>query len=390
MARQLIASLSDDFDADRFEDTYRNQVLDLIERKAAGDTEIVAPPEVMSEDKVVDLMAALEASVKEAKAARTRHPAGAPDAEDEAAAGQEAHPQVGVARGARPGRRDRRAAAQGHEPRQGAVPGRRVHQGRGDRLLRARRAGDAAAHRRPRGHAAPLPERRRRARRSSRSAARRTGPSGSARSQGPGDRNGTIGYCALDSVAALAWSANMAALEIHAPMARGDDIESPTMCVFDLDPGPAAPASPSARRWRSTSARCSTTSPGSTCLRQDVGLEGPAGVRAAQHAAHPRALLRVRPGGGPGAGEAPPEARSRRSMAKAARPGKVFIDWSQNSRHKTTVAVVLAAGPTASDRVHAGDVGRGGGGGRRGRPQLRGRRRARPRRGARRPLRRRP
>jgi DNA end-binding protein Ku len=78
MARQLIASLSEDFDVDRFEDTYRNQVLDLIERKAAGETELVAPPEPMSEDKVVDLMAALEASVKEAKAARKRHPAGAP------------------------------------------------------------------------------------------------------------------------------------------------------------------------------------------------------------------------------------------------------------------------------------------------------------------------
>jgi DNA end-binding protein Ku len=84
MARQLIASLSDEFDADRFEDTYRNQVLDLIERKAAGDTEIVAPPEPMAEDKVVDLMAALEASVKEAKASRQRHPAGPQKADDEA------------------------------------------------------------------------------------------------------------------------------------------------------------------------------------------------------------------------------------------------------------------------------------------------------------------
>ena len=87
MARQLITSLTvDEFDPERFEDTYRNQVLDLIERKAAGDTEIVAPPEVMSEDKVVDLMAALEASVKEAKAARTRHPAGAPAEETPAPA----------------------------------------------------------------------------------------------------------------------------------------------------------------------------------------------------------------------------------------------------------------------------------------------------------------
>jgi DNA end-binding protein Ku len=75
MARQLIASLSDDFDAERFEDTYRNRVLDLIEQKASGKTEIVAPPAALTEDKVVDLMAALEASVKEAKAARKRHPA---------------------------------------------------------------------------------------------------------------------------------------------------------------------------------------------------------------------------------------------------------------------------------------------------------------------------
>lgn len=86
MARQLIASLSADFDADKFEDTYRNQVLGLIERKAAGDEEIVAPPEPMSEDKVVDLMAALEASVKEAKSARKRHPAGAPAADEKPAA----------------------------------------------------------------------------------------------------------------------------------------------------------------------------------------------------------------------------------------------------------------------------------------------------------------
>ena len=36
---------------------------------------------------------------------------------------------------------------------------------------------------------------------------------------GPGDRNGDIGYCCLDSAPALVWAANMAALEIHAPMA---------------------------------------------------------------------------------------------------------------------------------------------------------------------------
>src|SRR5690606_28975260 len=86
MARQLIASLSEDFDPERFEDTYRNRVLDLIEQKASGRTEVVAPPAAITEDKVVDLMAALEASVKEAKAARKRHPAAAPDAASESSA----------------------------------------------------------------------------------------------------------------------------------------------------------------------------------------------------------------------------------------------------------------------------------------------------------------
>jgi DNA end-binding protein Ku len=75
MARQLIESLSTDFAPSKFEDTYRNQVLDLIERKAAGETEIVEAPAPATADKVVDLMAALEASVAAAKEARKRHPA---------------------------------------------------------------------------------------------------------------------------------------------------------------------------------------------------------------------------------------------------------------------------------------------------------------------------
>jgi DNA end-binding protein Ku len=81
MARQLVESLSDGFEPERFEDTYRNRVLELIERKAAGDDEVVAPPTPVSDDKVVDLMAALEASVAEAKAARKRHPTALADEE---------------------------------------------------------------------------------------------------------------------------------------------------------------------------------------------------------------------------------------------------------------------------------------------------------------------
>jgi DNA end-binding protein Ku len=74
MASQLIESLTEPFEPDKFEDTYRNQVLDLVERKAAGEEEVVAAPAPAAEEKVVDLMAALEASVKEAKESRTRHP----------------------------------------------------------------------------------------------------------------------------------------------------------------------------------------------------------------------------------------------------------------------------------------------------------------------------
>jgi DNA end-binding protein Ku len=75
MATQLIESLTEEFAPDNYRDTYREAVLALIERKAAGQTEIVAAPVAPSAEKVVDLMAALEASVKAAKAARSRHPA---------------------------------------------------------------------------------------------------------------------------------------------------------------------------------------------------------------------------------------------------------------------------------------------------------------------------
>jgi DNA end-binding protein Ku len=90
MAAQLIDSLSADFEPERFKDTYREQVLDLIERKASGATEVVEAAPAASEEQVVDLMAALEASVAAAKEARKRHPAGRPEAaesaeEDEAA-----------------------------------------------------------------------------------------------------------------------------------------------------------------------------------------------------------------------------------------------------------------------------------------------------------------
>ncbi|MGI9608177.1 MAG: Ku protein [Acidimicrobiales bacterium] len=74
MARQLISSLEADFEPDKHSDTYRLAVLDLIERKAAGEEAVIAAPVDDEGGSVVDLMAALEASVAEAKKARGRHP----------------------------------------------------------------------------------------------------------------------------------------------------------------------------------------------------------------------------------------------------------------------------------------------------------------------------
>jgi DNA end-binding protein Ku len=62
MAEQLIASLSADFDPARFHDEYRERVLELIERKAAGE-EIAVQPEAEEPEAAPDLMAALEASL---------------------------------------------------------------------------------------------------------------------------------------------------------------------------------------------------------------------------------------------------------------------------------------------------------------------------------------
>jgi DNA end-binding protein Ku len=66
MAQQLIESLSSDWEPGKYQDEYREKVLDLIERKAAGE-EIVVQPEAPEPAQVPDLMAALEASLAAVK-----------------------------------------------------------------------------------------------------------------------------------------------------------------------------------------------------------------------------------------------------------------------------------------------------------------------------------
>ena len=74
MAQQLIDSLADDFKPERYRDDYRERVMDLIERKAEGQ-EIVVNEEEEEQAPVVDLMAALEASLAAAKTRREGEPA---------------------------------------------------------------------------------------------------------------------------------------------------------------------------------------------------------------------------------------------------------------------------------------------------------------------------
>jgi bifunctional non-homologous end joining protein LigD len=153
---------------------------------------------------------------------------------------------------------------------------------------------------------------------------------------GPGDSGGAIDYCRLDSVASLVWAANLAALELHAPMARCDDIESPQLCVFDLDPG--APAAMT---------ECAQVGLDIRAVLDGIGLEsfaktsGSKGLQVYVPLNTPHthdhtgsfalAVAQVLEKHHPD--------RVVSSMRKDIRGGKVLVDWSQNSRHKTTVAV---------------------------------------------------
>lgn len=92
MAGQLISSLDATFDPERYHDTYREKVLELIEAKQRGEEGLVLTPEPEDTNKVVDLMAALEASVAEAKQARRRHPS----AQADGAAASQASPSSGA------------------------------------------------------------------------------------------------------------------------------------------------------------------------------------------------------------------------------------------------------------------------------------------------------
>ncbi len=146
----------------------------------------------------------------------------------------------------------------------------------------------------------------------------------------------TMDYCLANDLPTLVWAANLADLELHTSLSRKNNIERPTMMVFDLDPG--APADivqccqvgiwlrdlltkMKLKSWAKTS--------GSKGLQVYVPLNSAVSYDTtkglsrslAQHLEH----------------EHPDLVTS--NMSKAMRKGKVFVDWSQNDEHKTTICV---------------------------------------------------
>jgi len=79
MAEQLVAAMTGEFDPAQYKDEYREAVWKVIEAKVEG-RETVEMPEPEASDKLIDLMAALEASVKAAKEARGAPPESVADA----------------------------------------------------------------------------------------------------------------------------------------------------------------------------------------------------------------------------------------------------------------------------------------------------------------------
>jgi bifunctional non-homologous end joining protein LigD len=135
----------------------------------------------------------------------------------------------------------------------------------------------------------------------------------------------------------LAWLSNLADLELHTPMARAEDIDRPTMVVFDLDPGPGA-----------TIVECCRVGGWLRGMFQGLGLEsvaktsGSKGLQIYVPLNHPDATYAHTKGFSKAVAElleaeAPELVVSR--QRKDLRGGKILVDWSQNDPHKTTVCV---------------------------------------------------
>ena len=156
---------------------------------------------------------------------------------------------------------------------------------------------------------------------------------------GPGD----VMSCCIDGPAGLVWAGNQAALEIHVPMALGSDLDTPTILAFDLDPGEPAGIADCCQvaLWvrevlATVDLQGFAKTSGSKGMQLYVPLNTPTTHEHASSFALAvgQLLTRQHPD------------RVLVEMTRARRPGKVFVDWSQNNAHKTTIgAYSLRARP---------------------------------------------
>ncbi|HEX2411409.1 MAG TPA: non-homologous end-joining DNA ligase [Solirubrobacteraceae bacterium] len=161
-------------------------------------------------------------------------------------------------------------------------------------------------------------------------------------------RSGSIDFCVVDDLATLVWLANLADLELHTSLARAEGYGSPTILAFDLDPGPPATVVECARValelrdiFEHLGVQAFAKTSGSKGMQVYVPLNTPTTYEETSGFARALAQLLER--------RHPDLVLS--EMTRAKRAGKVFVDWSQNSRHKTTVSVYslrALAEPTVS------------------------------------------
>ncbi len=149
-------------------------------------------------------------------------------------------------------------------------------------------------------------------------------------------RTAPLPYCLLNDLSSLVWATQLANLEIHTLLARAKRVESPTAMVFDLDPGPPAGLIECAQTALWLRAKLDEMK-----LESFVKTSGSKGLQVYVPLNRSATYDTVKPFARSLAErletEQPGAVVSR--MTKSLRPGKVLIDWSQNTRHKTTVAV---------------------------------------------------
>ncbi len=148
--------------------------------------------------------------------------------------------------------------------------------------------------------------------------------------------NRNMDYCLANDLPTLVWAANLADLELHTSLARKSNITRPTMMVFDLDPGAPADIVQCCQVgiWLrdllgNMKLKSFAKTSGSKGLQIYCPLNTPVTFDQTKDLSRALAEHLER--------EHPDLVVSK--MAKALRKGKVFVDWSQNDEHKTTICV---------------------------------------------------